>query len=251
MMTMPTLIFLPGLLCDARNWEHQCTHLSAVATCQVADYGLLNSIDAMAEHVLQSTTAERFALAGHSMGGRVALEVVRRAPQRVSRLALLDTGFQAIAHGEAGVLEREGRYRLLAKARSEGMRAMGREWARGMVHPDHVDGPVFDAILDMIDRKTATVFEAQIEALLGRPDASALLSEIHCPTLVLCGRQDNWSPLERHVQMQACIPGAQLEVIEQSGHMTTMEQPQVVSRALANWLAMDACAVEAGSGGKA
>lgn len=236
----PTLVLLPGLLCDERNWEHQRLSLNSLATCHVADYGTLNSIEAMAEYVLSSTTAQRFAVAGHSMGGRVALEIVRQAPERVVRLALLDTGFQSLPSGETGLEEKKHRYALLAKARAEGMRAMGREWARGMVHPERLDTDVFEDILAMIEQKTADVFEAQIEALLGRPDASAVLSKIDCPTLLLCGREDNWSPLARHVQMQERIRGAALEVIERSGHMTTVEQPETVSLALAKWLGNDA-----------
>lgn len=170
------------------------------------------------------------------MGGRVALEVVRQAPERVERLALLDTGFQSLAEGEAGEKERAGRYQLLELARTEGMRAMGQQWARGMVHPKHLDTPVFEAILQMITRNTPDMFESQIQALLTRPDAASLLPQIRCPTLLLCGRDDQWSPLARHEVMQRAIADSCLKVIEMSGHMTTMEQPQAVSRALATWL---------------
>jgi pimeloyl-ACP methyl ester carboxylesterase len=177
-----------------------------------------------------------FALAGHSMGGRVALEVLRQAPARVARLALLDTGYQGLDPGAAGVEERRGRERLLHLARTEGMRAMGRQWARGMVHPSRLDTPLFEAVLQMIERKTPDIFAAQIEALLGRPDATPLLATIRCPTLILCGRDDAWSPLSRHLEMQAAIAGAQLGVIEDSGHMTTMEQPDAVTQHFVRWL---------------
>jgi pimeloyl-ACP methyl ester carboxylesterase len=174
------------------------------------------------------------------MGGRVALEVLRQAPERVERLALLDTGFQGLAEGEAGEKERAGRYQLLELAHSQGMRAMGQQWARGMVHPEHLDTPVFEAILQMLCRSTPEMFESQIQALLTRPDATSLLPKIHCPTLLLCGRDDLWSPLARHEVMQRAIPGSTLKVIEISGHMTTLEQPQAVSSALAPWLQGDA-----------
>lgn len=235
-MTKPVLLLLPGLLCDQANWAAQCTHLAEVADCRVPVYRTLDSIEAMAEQVLTMAPPGRFALAGHSMGGRVALEVVRRAPERVDRLALLDTGFQGLAAGDAGEKERAGRYQLLARARTEGMRAMGQQWARGMVHPARIDTPVFEAILDMIARNTPTMFEAQIQALLARPDATSLLPRISCPTLLLCGRDDLWSPLARHEEMQRAMAGARLEVIEMSGHMTTMEQPHAVSLALQDWL---------------
>ena len=236
-MTRPVLLLLPGLLCDETNWAAQCDALAAQADCRVPVYRALQSIEAMAEHVLRTAPPGRFALAGHSMGGRVALEVLRRAPDRVERLALLDTGFEGLAAGEAGEKERAGRLQLLSLARAEGMRAMGAQWARGMVHPAHIDTPAFETILTMIERNTPDMFAAQINALLTRPDASALLPRITCPTLLLCGRDDLWSPLARHEQMQRALPGARLEVIEDAGHMTTIEQPEAVSRALARWLA--------------
>lgn len=235
-MTKPVLLLLPGLLCDASNWAAQCTALAEFADCRVPVYHTLSSIEAMAAHVLATAPAERFALAGHSMGGRVALEVIRQAPARVERLALLDTGFQSLAEGDAGEKERAGRYQLLELARTEGMRAMGQQWARGMVLPKHVNTPVFEAILQMITRNTPDMFASQIQALLTRPDATALLPQIRCPTLLLCGRDDQWSPLARHEVMQRAIPGSSLKVAEISGHMTTMEQPQAVSMALASWL---------------
>jgi len=104
------------------------------------------------------------------------------------------------------------------------------------VHAMHVDTPVFDDILDMIERKTPRIFEAQLGALLGRPDARPVLAESACPVLLLCGRQDAWSPLERHEAMQQLLPRSRLAVIEDSGHMTTMEQPEAVTSALLGWL---------------
>jgi len=235
----PSLVLLPGLLCDAAVWKDQCERFGAQFECQVPDYGMLNSLTAMAEHVLRHAPADTFHLAGHSMGGRVALEVVRLAPRRVLRLALLDTGYQGLARGVAGEAERAGRLALLRTAREQGMREMGRVWARGMVHPDRLDGPVFEAVLDMIERRTPEVFAAQIQALLNRPDASGQLAGIACPTLVLCGRQDSWSPLSRHETLAAAIPGSTLVAVEDAGHMTTMERPGAVNEAFAQWLRAD------------
>lgn len=234
-MKAPVVVFLPGLLCDEAVWSTQCRAL-AQAHCEVASFGLLSSITAMAQQVLAQTKAPRFSLAGHSMGGRVALEMVRLAPQRIERLALLDTGMDPLAPGEAGAAERAKRMALLKLAQQEGMRAMGRQWAQGMVHPSRRNTPLFDAVLDMIARKTPAVFEAQIEALLARPDARSVLEGVDCPLLLLCGRQDVWSPLSRHEQMQALVPGSRLAVVEDAGHMTTMEAPERVSAALVAWL---------------
>ncbi|MEO8807027.1 MAG: alpha/beta hydrolase, partial [Burkholderiaceae bacterium] len=117
-----------------------------------------------------------------------------------------------------------------------GMRAMGRQWARGMVHPERVGSPVFEEIVTMIERSTPDIFEAQIRALLNRPDAGELLPRIACRTLLVCGREDGWSPLARHEQMLAAMADARLVVIEASGHMSTMERPGAVTAALASWL---------------
>lgn len=233
-MSRPTLLLLPGLLCDRAAWEAQVQALPD-ADCIVPDYGLRDSIAAMARHALAQAAGRHLLVAGHSMGGRVALEMARIAPERIARLALLDTGFQARPSGDAGEAEARERLALLRLAREGGMRAMGARWARGMVHPAHVDTPVFDAILAMLERKTPEVFEAQIRALLARPDARAVLRALRCPTLLVCGRQDAWSPLARHREMQALAPHAELAIVEDAGHMTTMEQPAAVAAALRRW----------------
>lgn len=234
-MTRPQVVLLPGLLCDQAVWSAQQQALD-FADCLVPSYGKLSSITEMAQSVLEQTTSEKFSLAGHSMGGRVALEIVRLAPERVERLALLDTGIDPIADGDAGLRERSIRMELLRTAQLHGMRYMGKDWAPAMVHPDRVGTPLFEDILDMIERQNPKIFEAQINALLSRPNARPVLADIQCPLLMMCGRQDTWSPLTRHRVMQALCPGSQLVVIEDSGHMTTMEQPHAVSKALIDWM---------------
>lgn len=233
---LPTLMLLPGLNCDAAVWAPQVAALKGQANCRIPAWGLRDTLAAMAQQVLDEAPTERFHLAGHSMGGRVALEVMRLAPQRVERLALLDTGTHPLAAGEAGEKERAGRMALLKIAQEQGMRVMAQEWAKGMVHPDRIGGPIFEEVLAMFDRGSAAQYAAQINALLKRPDAAPLLPTIQCPTLVLTGRQDAWSGPAQHEAMAAAIPGAQLVIVENSGHMTTMEQPQAVNKALADWL---------------
>lgn len=235
--TLPTLMLLPGLNCDAAVWAPQVTALKNRANCVVPAWGLRDSLTAMAEQTLAEAPTERFALAGHSMGGRVALEVMRLAPQRVTRLALLDTGTHPLAVGEAGEKEKAGRMALLKIAREHGMRAMAQEWAKGMVHPDRIGSPLFEDVLDMFDRGSAAQYAAQINALLNRLDAGPLLRTIQCPTLVLTGRQDAWSGPAQHEAMASAIAGAKLAIVEHSGHMTTMEQPEAVNQAFAEWLA--------------
>ncbi len=230
-------MLLPGLMCDGAVWADQVAALGAARTVVVPTYGELDSLGAMAEHVLTLVPPGRLAVAGHSMGGRVAFEILRRAPERVARLALLDTSYHPLPEGDAGERERAGRLALLAIAREQGMRAMAREWAQGMLHPSRLGTPLFEAVLDMFERRTPVQFAAQIEALLSRPDATALLGQIRVPTLLLCGREDGWSPPARHEFMQAHIAGARLVVLERCGHMSTMEQPAAVTAALARWLA--------------
>ncbi|MBS0613099.1 MAG: alpha/beta hydrolase [Proteobacteria bacterium] len=233
----PALLLLPGLLSDEAVWRSQINALANRVQCVVARYGSRDSLTAMAEAALEAAPAG-FALAGHSMGGRVALEVMRLAPQRVRGLALLNTGYQPLPQGEAGETERRGRLRLLALARERGMRAMGEEWVQGMVHPDRLqDRSLIDSVLDMFERHTPDAFAAQVQALLQRPDGEPVLDMIRCPTLVLCGREDGWSPVPRHQAMVDKIAGARLAVIEHCGHMATLEQPATVSAAFAEWLA--------------
>jgi len=230
------LVLVPGLMCDGTVWEHQIEACGTGREIQVPDHADSDTLRIMAERILDQAPP-RFALAGHSMGGRVALEVMARAPERVSRLALLDTGHEALAPGDAGEREKAGRYRLLEMAQRDGMLVMAREWARGMVHPARLsDAPLMDAIHSMIARATVAQFAAQVSALLGRPDRTGLLSQLRLPTLVLCGREDSWSPLARHEQMARLISGSCLVGIADCGHMSTMERPEAVSKALLAWL---------------
>ncbi len=117
---------------------------------------------------------------------------------------------------------------------------MGQAWARGMVHPSRLGTALFDEVLDMIERKTPDVFEAQIQALLTRPDAEPVLAAVRVPTLIAVGRHDAWSPLARHEAMHRVLPQARLAVVEDAGHMTTMEQPACVSRQLLDWMRQEA-----------
>ncbi|MDA7416295.1 alpha/beta hydrolase [Xenophilus arseniciresistens] len=236
----PTLLLLPGLLCDHAVWREQQAALADEVDSLVIDYGQADSIEAMARLALSQVRSPVFSVAGHSMGGRVALEIARLAPQRLQRIALMDTGMDPIAEGAAGEREIQGRMSLLNTARESGMRAMGQAWARGMVHGERLDTPLFEEILAMIERKTPDIFAAQLKALIARPDARGVLADLQCPTLLLCGREDAWSPLARHEDMHARVPGSTLVVVEHSGHMSTMEQPAAVTQALRDWLAQPA-----------
>jgi pimeloyl-ACP methyl ester carboxylesterase len=238
MMARSTLLLVPGLLCDEAVWTPQVQALQSTVDVIVADHGLCDSLPAMARAALERVPHDRpIALAGHSMGGRVAYEMVRMAPERISKLALLDTGYEPLGEGAVGENEKQKRHALLDIAKKQGMRAMGMQWARGMVHPDRLqDAELMNAIYDMIERKSVDQFAAQIRALLTRPDVIPLLPQIRCPTLVLCGEQDTWAPLSQHEEIAGLIPGSRLVSVPHCGHMSTMERPAEVTQALREWL---------------
>ena len=230
------LLLVPGLLCDDAVWASQTAGLADIADVRVANNGETDSLGALAESII-AHAPPRFALAGHSMGGRIALEVARRVPERLIGLALLDTGYEPLAPGEGGEREAVGRHALLALARRDGMRAMARTWVQGMVYPPRLtDTALIEPILDMFERRTPDQFALQIEALLNRPDAGPVLDTIRCATLVLCGREDAWAPPSRHDAMAKLIRRSALEVIPDCGHMSPVERPLAVNSALRRWL---------------
>ena len=231
------LVLVPGLMCDSAVWDPLLPSLQTVAECRVADHGDADDLTTMARQVLDNAPAQ-FALAGHSMGGRVAMDVLRLAPARVTRLALLDTGYKARAAGAAGEDEARKRQALLDIAHNQGVRAMAAQWVQGMLDPPRLsDTALVEAIVAMFARKSADIFARQIRALLERPDATPVLQGIAVPALVLCGRADSWSPLSQHAEIAALIAAQPLvQVIEQAGHMCPMEQPQAVARVMQAWL---------------
>jgi len=191
-----------------------------------------DSILAMAEAVLR-WAPPTFALAGHSMGGRVAFQVYRLAPERVTKIAVMNTGSDARSE-----TEELGRRKLLSIARSEGMRPMAVEWLKGMIPAfRQSDTALVEEIIKMFERKSPDLFEIQMLALLGRPNATPLLSHILCPALVLTGFDDAWSPPARHLEMAQSIRLSELVVIPKCGHMSTMERPEEVTAAMREWLA--------------
>lgn len=237
-MAIEPLLLVPGLMCDATVWHPVLPALCHGRRCEVVDLGDCDALASMAQRLLEHAPA-RFALAGHSMGARVVLEVLRQASERVSRVALLDTGFLARSDGAAGAEETRKRMALLEVARRQGVGAMASVWVQGMVHPRRLgDASLIAAIVAMFERKSADTFERQIRALLERPDASAVLGAISVPTLVLCGRQDSWAPVAQHAAIHGLIgaEGATLTIVEDAGHMAPMEQPDAVAAALLHWL---------------
>ena len=237
-MSQTPLLLVPGLMCDHASWAPMLPYLDAHIAHTTIDHGDADSLVVMAKRILESAPAV-FDLAGHSMGGRVALEVMRLAPQRVRRLALLGTGYRAKESGKVGAEELRKRQVLLDIARTQGVRAMAMEWVKPMVAPSRLADTAFvEQILAMICRKSEDIFKRQIKALIERPDASDVLHHIQIPTLVMAGAFDGWATPAQHEEIAKHIPAIpEVAVIAPSGHMMMMEEPQLVAHHFNQWLA--------------
>ena len=226
------LLLLSGLLFDETVWADIPERLGDVADVCIISFSGFSSISGMVEHVL-ATAPERFAVAGHSMGGRVALEVVRCAPRRVSGLALLNTGVHTVRDGEA-----QSRGRLLRLAYEHGMSALAAEWLPPlMAGGTSRTAELMPRLMAMVERSTPDSYAGQIHALLNRPEALSVLPTIGVPTLLLSGSEDTWSPISQHETMRRRIPHATLFEIHGAGHMAPIERPDAVAVALREWLA--------------
>ena len=226
----PDLLLLPGLLCDAALWQAQVAGLAGAARCRVADVTLDGTLPAMAARAL-AAAPPRFALAGLSMGGYLAFEVLRQAPGRVTRLALLDTSARADTPDQAR--RRRG---LMALTRSGQFKGVTPRLLPQLVHPDHLAGPVGQAVIAMAERVGRDAFLRQQAAILGRPDSRPDLPGLRLPTLVAVGEADALTPPDLAEEIAAGIPGARLHRIPGCGHLPPMEAPEVVTELLRDWL---------------
>ncbi len=227
----PVLLLLPGLMCDDAIWRGQIQALSGAWDIRVPDFSALDSIEAMAEAALALASGP-VAVAGHSMGGRVAMQMAAIAPERVARVCLMDTGAHPVAEGEAAK-----RRPLLDIADHEGMEGVVRAWLPPMMWPPRLtDAALMDDMTAMVLRSSVATLKGQTRALLARSDGFEQLRQIRCPTAFVAGRQDVWSPPEQHVEMQALVGGSTLTVIEDCGHMAPAERPEAVTQALLQWL---------------
>lgn len=225
------LVLLPGLLNDHRLWAAQVEALTPLAGCLVADLTLDDSLAAMAGRVL-AAAPPRFALAGLSMGGYVALEILRRAPERVERLALVDTTARPDTPEQS-----QRRKDAVALARAGGFDKIMPTMLPLLVHPDHLALERVGGVAKDMARAVGTeAFARQQSAIMHRPDARPGLTRVVCPTLVVVGSDDSVTPLERAEEMAELIPNARLEVVEKSGHLSPLEQPDAVSALMAAWL---------------
>lgn len=225
------LILIPGLLCTAALWRSQIEHLSDIADITVADHTGHDSMAGLARAILDKAP-ERFALAGLSMGGYIALEIMRQDEKRVSRLALMDTSARKDTPQQS-----DRRRSFMELARRGRFLGISRRLLEDLVHPDHVDDRgIGNTVVKMARETGSEAFVRQQTAIINRIDSRPYLPRIGCPTLVLCGRQDKLTPLELHEEMNRMIRHSRLEVVEHCGHLSPLEQPDAINSALRDWL---------------
>jgi pimeloyl-ACP methyl ester carboxylesterase len=220
------ILLLPGMMCDARLWEPQVDAFEQPVFH--ADTTSTDNIPAMATQALHDAP-ERFAIAGLSMGGILAFEIWRQSPERVTHIALLDTNPRAELAARQSL-----RMQQIHTALAGGLREMAIEALKPVylaeAHRD--DQELLTKILDMVMDLGPEVFRTQSLALRDRPNSVPTLTTIDCPTLIMCGEEDSICPVEYHEFMAERIPHARLRVIENCGHMSSLEQPEVVTREL-------------------
>ncbi|NKC31776.1 alpha/beta fold hydrolase [Falsiroseomonas selenitidurans] len=233
MTAPPVLLLLPGLLCDSRLWRDQVAAFSPSLRCVVADLALDDNLGSMAARALDAVPGDApICLLGLSMGGYVALEVMRRAPSRIARLALMDTSARPDTPEQAR--RRRG---LLALSRSGQFRGVTPRLLPQLLHPEHLAGPLGEEVRAMAERLGREAFARQQRAILARPDSRPGLCAIRVPTLVAVGEADVLTPPELAAEIAAGIPGASLHRIPRTAHLPPMEDPPAVNALLHAWLA--------------
>lgn len=226
------LVLVPGLLCSDALFEPQVRGLGGVADVSLARLLKQDRIEAMAASVLASAP-DRFALAGLSLGGYVAFEILRQAPERVTRLALLNTNARADRPDQ--IKQREV---LVGLAQTMGVRAVQAMLLPFLINKDRLgELDLREGVLRMASWVGRDAFIRQQAAIIARPDNRPFLSEIRCPTLIVVGRQDMLTPVKVAQEMHEGIAGSRLEVLEACGHLSTLEQPEAVNGLLSEWLA--------------
>lgn len=227
----PNILLLPGLLNDASLFTEQIAALSTLATVEVGDLTTAETITDMAASVLKAASAKRFVLVGLSLGGYVAFEIMRQAPERVAGLVLMDTT------ARPDTAEARAKREALITLAATDLDAVTEQLLPRLSHPERMNLPVVRGVIQSMARSLgAEVFERQQRAIMGRPDSRPTLAAITCPTLVICGREDLITPPELAQEMADGIGHAKLEIISQCGHLSTLDQPEEVSRLLLDWI---------------
>jgi pimeloyl-ACP methyl ester carboxylesterase len=230
----PPLLLLPDLLCTGDIWAHQSDGLAQTADCRLGDLAHDDSVETLAARQLATSPRPKFSVAGVGLGGIVALEMLRQAPHRIERLALIATGHLAESPDRQAQ-----RLTEIDAAREMGVDG----FARTRLVPGYnaQERPLSGANADLIVRMAAHlghgVFRRQSLALRDRPDQSATLAAFVGPALLLCGSDDALYPVSLHTDMAQLLPQATLRVILGAGHLPLLEAPEAVTEALAAWLA--------------
>lgn len=225
------LLLLPGVLNDGDLWAHQTKHLSGIAEISIGDTTTHGDLSELAAAIL-AAAPERFALAGLSMGGYVAFEILRQAPERVLRLALVDTS--ARPDTQERKQHRRGLIQLAERGEFRGVTPRMLPW---LIAERHLENAALtERVYAMAGRVGREGFVNQETSIMERPDSRPMLSGIKVPTIVICGRDDKLTPPARAEEMAAGIPGADLLVVSGAGHLAPMERPFAVTRALRGWL---------------
>jgi len=228
---MRNLLILPGLLEDADAFEHSIVALREHCAAVAADLTRADTISALAASALEQAPEGPLALAGHSMGGYVALEILRQAPRRIERLALLNT------HARPDTEESTANRRRLMELAERDFPAVIKALLPKLVTPGHLaDVDISGKITEMALASGKEAFLRQERAIIGRADSRPHLKDIRCPTLVVAGADDALMPVELLRELAEGIPGARLEVVRDSGHMTSIEQPEALTRLLRDWI---------------
>jgi pimeloyl-ACP methyl ester carboxylesterase len=225
------VVLVPGLICSPRLYEGQIAPLWHFGPVSIADHRRDETMTGIAQRIL-AAAPPRFALAGLSMGGYIALEIVHQAPQRVARLALLDT----TARPDTSEQTRHRRSQI-ALAESDRFAEIADQQYPLFVHPSRQDDETLRRIVRLMAEETGPeAFIRQQKAIIGRVDMRPTLAAIRCPTLVLVGDTDRLTPPDRSKEIADAIPGARLVIIPDAGHLTTLEQPEATTEALVEWL---------------
>ncbi|MDF0603089.1 alpha/beta hydrolase [Psychromarinibacter sp. C21-152] len=224
-----TLVYVPGLASDARVWRPVAERVGGAFV--IADVSGPERITDMAEGVLAQAAGSVIPV-GHSMGGRVAMEMARIAPERMRGLVLADTGYRPLGPGEA-----EKRLAKVALGHRD-MEALVADWLPPMVDPGrHGDTALMDDLREMILAAGPDQHARQIRALIGRPDAGASLGDVTCPVLLLVGATDGWAPRAQHEEIADLVAGpAKVVEVAGAGHFLPVEKPDETAAAIADWL---------------
>ncbi len=228
---MTPLVLVPGMMCDARLFGPQIDRFSTERAVHVANIAGHDTVAALAAQVLHSAP-ERFALAGLSMGGIVAMEVLAQAPGRVERIALLDTNPKAETDNVAAMREPQ-----IARVRDGDLTGVIAEMKLNYVEEGPDTGDILKLCMTMAVGLGPQVFVEQSRALLTRPDQCDTLRSARLPALILCGQEDRLCPPHRHELMADLIPGSVLRILPETGHLPTLERPRETNAAFADWLA--------------